>query len=720
MNRLFKITALGLSVLMGCSLCACGATDSSQEQETSTVPGLWIEREVELADAPSNILALATTTDNQLLCATVHASDVSSQRVDVLSSADGVTWNATPVYSAEIPGTCIEASLTQDTILILTKAEEGEQIWYVAKEAAPVQIQPADTETVNISNVQFVDADSFFLTGRDADNEPVSGIYSLQNGHMVTKVGTATGWSGFAPSSEGLVFVSEAGELSVLKANGEIQKANATGLATTLAASCDSQGNYFYATSEGLYRVAIDGTLKEEMVPSSGFAFSVQEKILTSLAYFQDSFFCVIGDRSDDSVHLYSYTYDPDATPPEQVELTVWSLADSPTVRTVLSEYQQQHKEVAIQYTIAGNDDLSTEDVLKALNTELLAGSGPDVIVFDGIDVTPYIENGVLADISDCLQEFAILDSVKNAFSVDGKTYIAAARYAIPAIWGQAGDMEQITDLSSLVQFIQSCPPRADCNLVDNAYYEALPAEDQYAISFLTPEEILQFLLSTSASELITDNSLNTEQLQQLFQAIETIGSYYDMASYRTEQEDDSIVYSDGGDSITISGASREVINGRARIGRNLIDSPAFLGWIAKNWEGRTPELKSAPGLCERAYSPKVMLGVNASSPNQDTAKDLLKAFFASDIQNTVVGDGLPVIESSLDARIDAAAETYGTDRDMLADFLKGVQTPVIVDQVIADKLLPYAEALAKGQQSAESAVQAAQSDLRLYLAERG
>ena len=146
------------------------------------------------------------------------------------------------------------------------------------------------------------------------------------------------------------------------------------------------------------------------------------------------------------------------------------------------------------------------------------------------------------------------------------------------------------------------------------------------------------------------------------------------MASYRTEQEDDSIVYSDGGDSITISGASREVINKRARIGRNLIDSPAFLGWITKNWEGQAPELKSAPGLCERAYSPKVLLGINASSPNQEAAKDLLKAFFASDIQNTVVGDGLPVIESSLDARIDAAVETYGTDCEMLADFLKGVK----------------------------------------------
>ena len=73
-----------------------------------------------------------------------------------------------------------------------------------------------------------------------------------------------------------------------------------------------------------------------------------------------------------------------------------------------------------------------------------------------------------------------------------------------------------------------------------------------------------------------------------------------------------------------------------------------------------------------------------------------------------------------LKARIDAAVETYGTDREMLADFLKGVKTPVIVDEVIADKLLPYAEALAKGQQDAESATQAAEKDLRLYLAERG
>ena len=81
--------------------------------------------------------------------------------------------------------------MTEDAILILTRADDTEQIWYAAKEATPVQIQPANTDMTNISNIQFVDADSFLLIGRDSDNNPFSGIYSLQDGRMITKVGNS-------------------------------------------------------------------------------------------------------------------------------------------------------------------------------------------------------------------------------------------------------------------------------------------------------------------------------------------------------------------------------------------------------------------------------------------------------------------------------------------------------------------------------------------------
>ena len=388
MNRLIKSTALGLSVLMGCSLCACGVTDSSLGQKTEINPGLWVEKEVALEPDSSDILALTTTTDGQLLCATVQSNGEASQKVDVLSSSDGYTWDTTPVYSVEVPGTCIEASLTESGVLVLIRTEDEEQIWYGAKETECSQVQPADSEVTDINNIQFVNSDSFLMAGRDTNNQSVAAIFSLRDGRMVTKVGAGTEWGGFAQHGDELAFISETGKLSTLKANGEIQEGNVEGLENIIAAYCDSQGNYYYADSEGIYRVAAGGTLKEEITPSSGFAFSVQGKVITNLVYFQDSFFCVVKDTSDDSAQLYSYTFDPDATPSEQIELTVWSLSDSPTVRRVLSEYQQQHNDIAIQYTVAGSDDLATEDVLKALNTELLAGSGPDLIVFDGIDAT--------------------------------------------------------------------------------------------------------------------------------------------------------------------------------------------------------------------------------------------------------------------------------------------------------------------------------------------
>ena len=257
MNRLIKSTALGLSVLMGCSLCACGATDSSLGQETEINPGLWIEKEVALEPEPSDILALATTTDGQLLCATVQSNGETSQKVDVLSSSDGYTWDATPVYSVEVPGTCIEASLTESGVLVLTRTEDEEQIWYGAKETECSQIQPADSEVTDINNIQFVNSDSFLMAGRDTNNQSVAAIFSLRDGRMVTKVGAATKWGGLAQHGDELAFISETGKLSTLKANGEIQEGNVEGLENIIAACCDSQGNYFYADSEGIYRVLL-------------------------------------------------------------------------------------------------------------------------------------------------------------------------------------------------------------------------------------------------------------------------------------------------------------------------------------------------------------------------------------------------------------------------------------------------------------------------------
>ena len=69
----------------------------------------------------------------------------------------------------------------------------------------------------------------------------------------------------------------------------------------------------------------------------------------------------------------------------------------------------------------------TVSDALKKLNTEIMAGNGPDIICLDGIDTEPYIEKGILEDISDVIKDYdknnLILSNVIDAYTDKGKIY---------------------------------------------------------------------------------------------------------------------------------------------------------------------------------------------------------------------------------------------------------------------------------------------------------
>ena len=57
---------------------------------------------------------------------------------------------------------------------------------------------------------------------------------------------------------------------------------------------------------------------------------------------------------------------------------------------------------LAVYKVAMGQDAAGTEqDYIKALNTELLAGTGPDVLVLDGLPIASYIQKGVLAELGE-------------------------------------------------------------------------------------------------------------------------------------------------------------------------------------------------------------------------------------------------------------------------------------------------------------------------------
>ncbi len=53
---------------------------------------------------------------------------------------------------------------------------------------------------------------------------------------------------------------------------------------------------------------------------------------------------------------------------------------------------------------MSGEDSVTVSDALRTLNTDIMAGKGPDVLILDGMPVENYIQKGLLEDITDTVE----------------------------------------------------------------------------------------------------------------------------------------------------------------------------------------------------------------------------------------------------------------------------------------------------------------------------
>ena len=74
-------------------------------------------------------------------------------------------------------------------------------------------------------------------------------------------------------------------------------------------------------------------------------------------------------------------------------------------MRRLIARFQKQNPDIYVNYQIglSGEDGVTASDALRMLNTEILAGDGPDVLMLDGISVDTYTEKGLLMDLTTVL-----------------------------------------------------------------------------------------------------------------------------------------------------------------------------------------------------------------------------------------------------------------------------------------------------------------------------
>lgn len=750
-----RIISAGLCTAFILSLAGCARQDTTPSltaaDTTDTQMGRWVETSIDLGG--EHLLSNpAQLDDGTLLLYTGKVGENSIDSYTRRTSTDGVNWAAEPadfdlgeaMVSQVIPA-------PDGTLALITY--DGENAGLVLQAADGTRTTVEDDTVkggINPSAVVLRDGELDFISNGDAlDFVQVD----LADGSVTTTAlpeDLRDGLNALKLVGDRFLYLNFDNNTGDVILNALDPAAGTTtevlnpvpNATSSQALTGDADGAAYYACQDGIYRLAPGGTLPEQIVPGEGTAMSVASNYPYSLLRTAAGDFMVMLFGDSGSGDLYFYHYDETLPTHADTTLTVWSLADSATARLAVNAYKKANPEVDVTFETAvqtDTDDVSAaiNDALTQLNTELLAGEGPDVLLLDRVDYTTYINKGMLADMSDTVPLDALQSNIIDPFMTDGRAYVLPARFIVPALCGDAGTLDGLTDLNDLQDAVLAAAPRPDTEQYSDEYYTALPDDQKYALALASGVDFANLLLPSSANALLHDGALDADALTKIFTFVKTTADYYGMADYiNTEMNGASGQSYDNADIVIIDAQQDEYSTcSRAKFGWMDVATPYAVIAMARtndifdaDAEAVPVDMIPMPGLTQGAYNPQVLVGVNANSKNPDAAKGLAAAFFGTDVQSQYCSDGTTVRADCLREKLDAVKATVsgaktgkvtGAYVGDLDAFYANCTTPVLFPVMLQQSFINHAQAIIDGSEDVAAAVAGVQSDLALYLAEQ-
>ncbi len=521
----------------------------------------------------------------------------------------------------------------------------------------------------------------------------------------------------------------------------------------------DESGQAFYVfeNDKGIYKFTEAQSEPQLLVAAANNAMANPDIYFENFLLLEDESFLAMVDKDGGEDELICFSYVEELPEPE-LTLTIYSLTQNSSVKRSVANFQERYPQYEVNY-VYGIDDwdsgLSLADVLKNLNTEILGGNGPDIIMMDGISLESYVETGVLADISDIITaaEGEYFDNVLNTYATDEGTYAVPTRFVMPVMLGSAEDLAQLEDFSSLAGFVAE-KRQADSD-----------DELKYVMGRFWASELASYALQIAGNDMIKeDGTVDEAKLKQYISDVKTMYENNELAEPEShaeeddgledfeEEELDSDFYYEYDEYI-------EVVNeGIAYLesGRNLL-----LTGNVMNMEGVLElitmqdkfELQvQTMGIGDEvSYMPMKTFAVNAQSEHVDAAGEFIAFLISPEAQAATEWEtGLPVSMSAYDTLYqkelkEAASEREGyssfgygfglddgseyeimfemdgvtaEDYEQVKELLQKADTPTVNNNIIVTTILRQMSKCLDGQISEAEAADNILADINLYLAE--
>lgn len=521
--------------------------------------------------------------------------------------------------------------------------------------------------------------------------------------------------------------------------------------ACLITASQTDEGIYVL-TGEGLYYHVMYGTVMEQVIEGSLCSIGDISKQFAAMCVTENEnggmpVFWLAYDSGD----VVRFVYHEDVPSAPDTMVRVYSLRDDSNVRQAVTGYQGEHPELYIQYEVgvAEGTGQTQEDALKTLATQIASGSGPDVLVMDGLPYDSYVEKGVLKDLTQLYEQLgdseSYFDNILNCFYRKEKIYAIPAAFQFTILMGETEKIEEADNLEEFASLL-----------------EQMTVEDTSKIGLLTEDRILTALGMVSGGTWINEKGeLDEEALSRYLTLCRRVYEADRAGLSGTKLQEEIKSRADSFWSWGVGSVYDFKNNNPLYSLCALADSytyfrnPLFMGSLGGNSVSELNVLLAELAYLGKDYRifsdegtaciPVSMLAVNNASQVQPEAEDFLKYTLCAEFQANAILSGVPINRDALYAMEENNPEPYGgpsavnlgtvgaTVSDCVIvtvdwasseefqkfnDMLDSIDQVNLCDTVVYNTVMELGVSAVNGEKSIEETVDAIAKKVQLYLAE--
>lgn len=502
-------------------------------------------------------------------------------------------------------------------------------------------------------------------------------------------------------------------------------------------------GTVYVTGSKGIHRHVVGGNMMEQIVDGSLSMLSNPDYLVIDMMQLEGDVFLGLFTGNK----LIRFTYDPDVPSVPEHVVKLYSLREDANIRQAVSRYQVGHPDVFVSYEVGmgSGDSVTREDAIKKLNTQIMAGEGPDLLVMDDLPLASYVEKGMLADLTDYLAQYSakepLFDNVIEALKQNGKAYVAPATIGIPQIAAAADGIEDVKDLAGLAEVVEQLR-------------QAHPGDDIMGVSGASG--LLKRLAATSAPKWITaEGAIDREALEEYLEQCKRI---YDaqmdgmdqkvVEDYQRREEILAAYYGVGMDQMnweiyldvmSYLGGEQHMMTGWTCAQYAYLEMAS----LYRNEASKDAKVIPMQGQCTNVFKPATMLAISAASGQIDAAKDFMGAFLSAEVQSEY--DGLPLNQNAFDSQFTPNEDILGAEGEYtsiyttdaegngigftmywpsdetIASFkqeLAALTTAYVPDQMLEEAVFKHGAGFIKGEQTMEQALDEIERAVAIYMAE--